>query len=288
MTELPFLYIPTRGRVHNQETWKWLSPQWRERATLVAIPEEADALRKLGYPVLTYDGRHGIQYKRQWIMDQHPISELGSRIIMLDDDLKFYVRRTDEPDKFLYIPRDPGDEQWDAMMEEVVEMYDYASLIGIADRSGANRETSPYRMNCRQHSVLGMDLDVVRENDFRFDNGPRFMSDFHFILQHLTSGYRNLLLNTHCKGDTGANARGGCSEYRSQDELTKSSMWMAEHWSPFVKLLERPPWKGFTEKRIDVRVTWSRAYAAGSEYRELVTGSREPEIGWATGTLEEL
>lgn len=288
MSNLPRIYIPTRGRVHQQETWKWLSPYWRLNAILVAPDPDAAALEELGYPVLRYTGTPGIQHKRQWIMDRHDVEAYGNRIVMLDDDLKFYVRRTDEPDKFLYIPRDPGGPEWDSMMEEFVEMMDFAALVGIADRSGANRETAPYRMNTRQHSVLGIDLDVVREHDFRFDNGPRFMSDFHFILQHLLAGYRNLLLNTHCKGDLGSNTRGGCSGYRDEAALAESSRWMASEYPAFVKLLERPPWKGFTEKRIDVRVTWARAYAAGSEYRELVTGSREPEISWATGTLEEV
>lgn len=277
------LYVPTFQRVHQQETWSWLSGSAKERAVLVARPEESDALRALGYPVVSCPAK-GIGPTRQWILDHHDVDRYGPRLMWLDDDLKFAKRRLDDPTKFLPLDRD-SDDDWDAMEADFEEMLDFVPLCGLAARSGANRDAAPYKRNGRIYDLMAMDLNVVRQNGFRI-NRLEFMEDFDFSLQFLTRGYQTLLLNTHAKDDRGSNAPGGCSSYRTDAGQAQAAHRLAELWPGLVAVTERPPWRGSTVPRVDVRVQWAKAYEAGKSLRHLLGDELEPELSWATGSLE--
>lgn len=277
------IYIPTYRRVGRQETWKWLSPRWRERAFLVARPEEVDPLRAQGFQVLECP-ETGIGNTRQWILDQHDIEDGGRRIVMMDDDLRFYLRRTDDPGKFVYFEK--GGPVWDDLMEDLLECLDYVPLAGIVNRSGANRDASPYRLNTRLHDVLAWDLEVARAEGIRINRVP-FMEDFDTSLQFLTRGYPTLALGLYCKGDNGSNTPGGCSEYRDRFGQAEAAMWMKETWPDYVTITTRPGWNGeMAGSRTDVRIAWSRAYRDGVEGRKLLGRPLVPEPTWSLGTLE--
>lgn len=278
------IYIPTYQRVHQQETWNWISPYWRERTTLVARTEEVRPLRDRGFQVMEAPVK-GIGPTRQWILDHHDVDVLGPRLIWMDDDLKFYARRLDDPTKFVFLERNPGGEGWDNLMIDFDDMLDHVALCGLAARSGANRDTQPYRRNGRIFDLMAMDVNVVRQNGFRIDR-MEFMEDFDFSLQFLTRGYQTLMLNTHCKDDRGSNTPGGCSTYRTDERQAAAAHRLAERWPRYVQTSERPPWRGSTVPRVDVRVQWAKAYEDGKSFRQLVGDPLEPELDWSTGVLE--
>lgn len=268
------IYIPTYRRVGRQETWSRLSPYWRDRAFLVAVPDEADQLRATGANVLVCPVR-GISPTRQWVLDQHDVDLLGERLFMMDDDLGFAVRRDDAPTKFLpLLPQDH--EGFNAMMGSLVGLLSQAPLVGLANRSGANRDTSPVRVNVRLHDLLGFNVPLTRAEGVRIDR-LRFMEDFDVALQFLTKGYPTLCLNTHVKDDKGgSNAAGGCSEYRDAAGQAAAAVALAQLFPGFVTITERPGWNGaMAGARTDVRVAWAKAYAHGREMRELLGQPQE-------------
>lgn len=277
------IYIPTYRRLDNQETWRRLSPQWQARAFLVATEEEAPQLRDRGHRVLACPVQ-GIGPTRQWILDQHDEDLLGDTILMMDDDLMFSERRADEPTKFL--PIKPGEHAaFDRLMANMAEMMDYVPLGGLANRSGANRETAPYRLNARLHDLMAINVVVARDNGFRMDR-VQFMEDFDFMLQFLTAGYPTLCLNTHCKDDKGgSNAAGGCSTYRSPAGQLDAAMELKEYFPDFVTLVQKSGWGGDMSQRTDVRVAWKKAYEAGLAARDASGTPQWATLDWSTGTL---
>jgi hypothetical protein len=252
------IYIPTLRRIAYQRTWSSISPRWRERTKLVTVPGETEKLRLRGYPVLERPVQ-GIANTRQWILDQH---EDDGTIVMMDDDLDFYVRLHDDPTKMRGFR--PGD--FDQMMGELLGLTDVSPLVGIANRSGANRDTRPVRYNTRMHDVLAINPHVVRREGFRFDR-VEFMEDFDFILQFLHAGYDTAMLNTYAKGDRGSNQNGGCSVYRTAQSQADAALDLAILWPEVVKMrqVQGSGKSGIWANRTDVTVQWAKAAKTAKE-----------------------
>lgn len=255
------IYIPTFRRVHRQVTAKaLLRTGWP--VSLVAVPEEAAELRELGFQVLETPAQ-GIGPTRQWIINQHHTLVEGPKFLMMDDDLKFYARRIDEPTKFERISDDP--DRLQTMLEDLESLMEEYPLVSLANRSGANRDTSMIRVNTRMHDMFGIDKEIVHALDFRIDR-IRFMEDFDFILQHLAAGFDTAVLNTYCKDDYGSNAPGGCSVYRDLEGQAAAAEALAEMWPDFVKTRQvKAKGAGDWAVRTDVTVQWAKAAAAGKE-----------------------
>lgn len=255
------IYIPTFRRIDRQVTATALQATgWP--VTLVAVPEEVQPLRDRGFTVLECPAQ-GIGPTRQWVINQHYSLIEGPKFLMMDDDLKFYARRTDDPTKFERISDQPV--RLAGMLGELEALLDTYPLVSLANRSGANRDTSPLRLNTRMHDMFGIDKDIVHAHDFRIDR-LQFMEDFDFILQHLAAGYDTAVLNTYCKDDYGSNAPGGCSVYRDLEGQAAAARALAAAWPDFVKTRQvKAKGDGDWAVRTDVTVQWAKAAAAGKE-----------------------
>lgn len=269
------LYIPTYGRVGRQATWDALPWSWRSRTALVCRPEEADALKdSTGANVLAVPVK-GISATRQWILDHHR----GGKLLMFDDDLKFAKRRLDDPTKFEAIP--PQDWRMADMLDLLWNALDDAPVVGLASRGGANRDTRPWRLNQRLFDVMGLNMHVVRSEDFRYEK--RFMEDFDLQLQFLTKGYPTLMLNAYTKDDFGSNTDGGCSTYRDAYGQMLASLELWEDWSDYVSIRRvKSTWDGIGQ-RYDVTVQWGKAFKAGQRLRDTIKMEQHPippQITW--------
>jgi hypothetical protein len=255
------IYIPTYGRVARQETLAAFPDRWRSRTALVCRPEEAaDLYARYGVEVLVAHRARGISATRQWIIDQHE----GDRLLMFDDDLKFAFRRADDPTKFMRL--EPGHDLISIMLDMLWEQMDYYPVVGLASRGGANRDTAPWRFNQRIWDVMGLRMDVLRDEGFRYR--MPLMEDFDLHLQFLTQGYPSAMLNKFTKDDFGSNAPGGCSTYRDATMQHAASVDLTLEWPEFVSLREtKNDWGNGMEARMDVRVQWGKAFKAGLEWR---------------------
>lgn len=281
MTHPLTIYIPTHRRVDRQLTWSWLPEAAKAHTWLVATPDEAEGLDLLGYPVLACPAS-GIADTRQWIIDQHDVDRLGPVAWLIDDDLRFLVRRTDDPSKFRTPVKGSADVQ--RLVDDMAAMMQHVPMGGISDRSGANRVTDAYRRHIRIYDTWAINVATARQLGIRV-NRLRFMEDFDTHLQFLTRGYDTLALNMYAKEDSASNVMGGCSVYRDAAGQREAAEQLHANWPEFVKLTERPGWKGMGETRLDVRVSWQKALEYGRAGRDLLGTPQEPSFSWPDGQL---
>lgn len=270
---MTILYIPTYRRLDRQKTWESIPGRWRSRATLVAPPDEVEPLRARGYPALACPAK-GIGATRQWIMDQH---DDGPFVMMMDDDLRFAKRRTDDWGKFTQL-EDAG-----AVLDALLPMLEQVPLVGLANRSGANNVDPPVQMNGRMHDLMCLDTRVTRQHNIRFDD-MELMEDFYVMLSLLVRGYPTALNSAYVKDNAaGANASGGCSVYRTQAKQEVAARALHARFPEFVALVEKKGWNGMGT-RTDVRVSWAKAYQAGREGRDMLDVCQHTIPDW--GLLE--
>lgn len=247
------IYIPTFGRSDNQVTWDNLPHTLKFDTQLVIQARETHKYDFQKYPtlILPYDITT-IGPTRQYLVEH-----CGSKhFLMLDDDLDFAVRRTDDPTKFSRAT----DEDIHKMVEEINASLAYGyKLVGIAAREGANYDTSPFKIASRQLRVHGIDTEFFRKADIRFDRIP-FMEDFDVTLQLLELGYPNKVLNNWVHNQRGgSNAPGGCSVTRTLEAHNEAAKQLKNLHPRFVRIVEKESgnWGG---ARLDVNIAWKKAY----------------------------
>jgi hypothetical protein len=187
----------------------------------------------------------GIRYKRQFIFDHSP----HPKIIMIDDDLKFW-RRTE--DGKLWRPAPPN-----AVKIMLIEMY--ASLntfagVGIADKFMGQARQRWFEKNKKFNQVLGYNLDLMPDPRPTF--WPEFGSDYNMVLQLLTRGYETCVLTEWAKSEIPW-AEGGCALTRTKENNLESHQQMADYWGPDIfKIVS-------LTTPLRLRVSWKKAAQRG-------------------------
>lgn len=243
------VFIPTLGRRNVQETWNNLPDDVRRWTKLAVDASEAHQFQDYPHIILP-SGCRGIGHVRQHIID---ISERG--VIMLDDDLRFAVRRRDDPTKFV----DADSHSIVLAFAEMSSLFEKFALVGMSTREGGNRDTAPMAMNTRILRVLGYRADILKREGIRFDRVP-VMEDFDVALQLLERGYQNVRVNWIVHDQRGSNLAGGCSTYRTMDVQAEAARLLAELHPGVVQVVQKTTktaWGGGT--RTDVRIQWKQA-----------------------------
>jgi hypothetical protein len=256
------IYIPTFGRSEDQKTFHELPPKLHANTTLVVDSREKKLYAKYleeGAGVLVCPPSvNTIGKVRQYVMERHAVEVHGPKIVMLDDDLGFCTRRTDDPGKFLASTQKDIAALF-ATLEKTLGKYAHA---GVCAREGGNRfaESGPIVECTRLLRLLAYDVEVFRREKIRFDR-IIIMEDFDVALQLLRKGYKNALLTGWCQGQGSSNAPGGCSTYRTMEKQREGALGLAKLHEPFVRVVEKTTkgaWNGQT--RTDCTVYWKKAY----------------------------
>ena len=248
------LYIPSSGRAAEQYTLRQLSPEWRKK-TFVVVPEaEIDNyhlyipkdIGLLGCP------HKGIGPTRQFIV----AAAYPDKVVMMDDDLRFFRRRLDDRTKF----EDAYENDLDNMLSAIEHHLKDYPLVGVCASEGGNRYPDQFYYNGRLLRVLAYDTIVLATQDIDFRTLP-VMEDFYVALSLLTRGYENLMLSDWCHNQRGSNERGGCSQYRTMKMQRDAALMLKQYFPKFVTVVKKKTktaWGG--EERTDVRIQWKRAY----------------------------
>lgn len=266
------IYIPTRGRADNQITLSELPDSAIERTYLMVDYKERHMWSTEGWPKVVFCPEHidTIGKVRQFIVHWHNRNKFGPLLLMLDDDLRFYQRRADQPDKF--VDADQKDVQrMLTKLEKTMERCGYAHA-GILAREGGNRITAEFKRNTRLLRALAYNVDVLRKHKVRFDR-VTIMEDFDVALQLLRLGYPSVALCGWVHNQMGSGAKGGCSTYRTLELQADGAHTLASLHPEFVKCVEKTTktaWGGAT--RTDVVVQWAKAYE--SSYKEEEHGNQ--------------
>lgn len=247
------IFIPSLARAEQvNHTFDNLPPAAQGRALLVVGPKDAPAYAaRFGSHRLYITDAKGIGKVRQHIID---ISE--GPVLMLDDDLSFFVRRDDDRTKLLKAtPKDIS-----AMIKRMESTLGRYAHAAIAVREGANRNTEPVIHNTRCLRALGYNATELKRLGVRFDRLP-VMEDFDVALQLLRKGCPSLTLNDWAQDQGTSNAPGGCSTYRSREVQAKGARGLAKLHPDFVTVVTKETkgaWGG--GERTDVRIAWKKAY----------------------------
>lgn len=248
--------VPSRGRWHQQPTLYSMPEE--VAVDLVVRSDEAeqynDHHKHRANIVIHPDSAECIRDVREWILQTYE-----EPIIEMDDDLKFAKRREDDPEKFR--PVTPQDMR-DLITHDIPSLLQDYALVGVSAREGANRNFDQILYATRQLRLHAYDPPRLRELGVTWKLlQAKVMEDFALILQLLTMGQRNAVINNFVTNQSGSNTDGGCSTYRSLEVQREAALELAEKYPQFVKTLEKrtkTSWGGQT--RTDVRIQWKRAY----------------------------
>lgn len=249
------IFIPTCGRSDTQVTWNNLPHAIRYQTSLVVQSQEESKYNDSWPLIVLPDNIRSIGPTRQWIIDNFP----DEKILMLDDDLDFAIRRSDDPTKFL-----PASDRDILRMLDNIELslMEGYKLVGVSGREGANRDTGQFKEVTRQLRVHALDAGFFKEKNIRFDRVP-FMEDFDAILQLLELGYPNRVLNGWVHNQRGgSNAPGGCSTTRTLEAHNEAAKVLQSLHPQYVRIVNKESgnWGG---ARLDVNISWKKAYRNG-------------------------
>jgi len=243
--------ILSSGRAGRQATWSALPAAIQAKTKIVIPAGEEHHYAK--FPHISVPVK-GIGPTRQWVIDN-----CSDKVVMLDNDLTFAVRRGDNPAKF--VPA--TDKDVEDMFNTIWGLLDKYAHVGVAGREGGNRVISRFIHTTRMIRILAYDARVLRKAKVRFD-ALEVMEDFHTTLRLLRLGFDNILLNHIVHNQYGSNTAGGCSQYRTPEMQELAANLLKEHHPDFVKVVKKQTkvaWGGMRE-RSDVIIQWKRAFQA--------------------------
>ena len=260
------IFIPTKGRRNNQLTLKNLPQKIRERVTVVVPQGEAPAF-KMNYPMVTVlvqpDPNMGIAHKRKWILDTAH-TECVEKLVMLDDDLRFAVRREDEPARFRVATYDDiitAFFQLEAILSEDIPHAGFSARgagIGEAAQKGG------WQLGKRMMYVLGYHVPTVIANA-EFGRISTH-EDMDVCLQLLTKGFPNSV-NYSFVVDQKFGNPGGCTDERTIEISSANALKLAELHPQFVRAT-RKEYKD-SPSRVEVTCQWLQAMHAGLADRDV-------------------
>ena len=266
------IYIPTRGRLEDQITLFNLPDGLYYKTKLVVDASEADDHKDMygdDHVIVLPASCNTIGKVRQFIIDQHDIKKYGPKIIMLDDDLGFNMRRTDIREKFLPATDESIIEGF-SLVEKLLDDHPHG---GIRARQ-MSQDAPDIDYNCRALRALSYRVDILRENNITFDR-LIVMEDFDVTLQLLRRGYSNAVISTIIQGQGSSNAPGGCSIYRNNERQKEGAEGLQRLHPEFVKVrTKKTNWKGWgSDERTDVTITWKKAFKSSGKSLNVEAGS---------------
>jgi hypothetical protein len=156
------IVIPSFRRPLRVRTLDAIPPAWRARTWLVVGADEADLYRRVTrHPqVLVHDGLVGIAAHRQFALDAAPTPW----VLFLDDDLRFYVRRSYNPARL----RDADNAAMGDLFATIEGLLRrYVPLVGVSSREGNNRVEESLAWNTRVGRAWAVNRLALNSIGFR-------------------------------------------------------------------------------------------------------------------------
>ena len=261
------LIVPSRRRHEGMLTLRRSIPEsWRDRTIILVHATEAAAYRD-AWPQFAVETHtcHTISAIRQHAVESARARN-EDRLVMLDDDLQFYVRRQYDPPRLRDATPQDLDQLWAATG---ALLGPDLPLIGVSFRQHNDSTRAPYTFNGRIDRAYAVYLPVLTEVDFQF-GAVDFMENFDLALTLLLAGFPNLIWWHWANDQKTSDAPGGCSEYRTAELHVAAAQALARRHAPFVALTTKTTktaWLNFKGKREDVICAWAQAYVAGRRRR---------------------
>ena len=253
--DIMHIIIPSHLRAENQITLKSIPKSLLDKTTIVVRRNQRYDYKKNIKTCKVVSIPNEINFisgKRQWILEN-----FKPHVCMLDDDMNFFKRNengklrnaseNDMVDVFNLL------EKW--LNEGLIH-------VGVSSRFGNNRIAEDFFENCRMSNFYAFNSQKICELGVRFDRLP-VMEDFDLTLQLLEKGYKNRVTYQYAWGQAKSGMKGGCSEYRDFLMQRKTAMKLALLHPGIVKPVfkeSKTDWENIGTGRVDVKVSWKRAY----------------------------
>jgi hypothetical protein len=243
--------IPSRSRPRAQKTIYNLSDDLWNFVMVVVPQDQLEAYRaEIPAPikVIPFEG-FGVAPKRDFILHMKPTG----KILMFDDDLKFY-KRSEEGSRFFPIsPSDTID-----MVETIVSYLNHYPMVGLVDKF-MSQHTPRHHIEChRFNQTLCFNRDLLP------DPKPRFRGliaeEHDMMLQLLTRGCKTAVITEYSKTDK-PYAKGGCSDWRTTEVMKQEIERMAQLWPGIVSYSDHPDPEH--PQGYKVRFDWKKAKKIG-------------------------
>ena len=255
------IYIPTRGRIATQTTWNSIGDWARANACLVCPEDEMAYHMKYGRNCLSRGDIKGINKVRDFIM-HHAIDHDIEKVIMLDDDLIFGRRASNDAPNL----RKTTQEEMEQLWQRMCNLLDTYIHVGVSPRQMNDKHfpaVTKYGMRMNAvHGIRPYDLSI-REVYY---SDVELMEAYYVTLSLFAKGQPNATIVDWTWDQRGGSGQsGGCSNYRTPELQEKASHKLAELFPDFVKVVEKETKTGWDnmKRRVDVRVQWQRAFKAG-------------------------
>jgi len=262
MTRMQII-IPTRGRVNRQLTITSLSKGLRKRTNIVCPKKEAFSLESLGDDLKVVRQPNPdwtIAKKRKWIMEEW-LSQGIEKIVMLDDDLRFASRISEEDWHLDEIRGETLEKEFDRLEERLGPDFPH---VGFGPRQGNNRVDEPgWKVPGKMCYVLGYYLPiVVKECELgRIET----REDMDVTLQLLRKGYPNAIWQTTVVDQRKFDAPGGASNERTMESSNADCHKLAALHPGYVSVTQRT-YKA-SVPRCEVIIQWKKALEDGMRER---------------------
>lgn len=257
------IYICTYGRPNRQITYDNLPKSIQKKVWFVVQKREAHRWAPDRNLVVLPDRIQNLPDTREWLKILNGDS---NKFVMMDDDLVFAIRRTDDPTKFNSYPSVLDFELLFSRIESNLDTYAH---VGVSGREGGNRFVADYKTVGRMMRVLAYRRDILLQENIKMNRLPD-VEDFDVTLQLLRLEYPNLIINWMVQNQSGSDARGGCSEYRTPETHDRDCKLLAEFHPGFVSVVKKvtkTAWGG--GERTDVRIQWRKAFESAGAIRLL-------------------
>lgn len=261
------IFIPTAGRADRQFTLGNIPRKWLQHTALVVPKAQAKQYRPVAEEYGVELLCHGVQRigpTRHWIMEYAARHGIAAPL-MLDDDLKFCVRRT--PGSIKLSIAEP--KEVDAMLREVKKLTKKHAMVGVSARQGNNHVEDDVKYSTRMNAAYAINPDAYFAEGASFKR-LKVMEDFDVTLRLLLAGHRNAVLYKYAWNQHGGSgSTGGCSGWRTAEVQSAAAHKLAKLYPGFVSVVEKRSksgWEGM-QVRHDVRIQWKRAAKAGGAER---------------------
>ena len=258
------IIIPTRGRRNNQLTIKSLiGCELIRRTTIVCPQSEYKHFRSLrpDYDVVAQPDAHWkIHEKRAWILE-HWLAEGHEKIIMLDDDLRFATRKSEDDWHLREITGEELVPQFKILEDKLGPEFPH---VGFGPRQGNDRlDDIGWRIPGKMCYALGYYLPVVvKECELR---RVKTREDMDITLQLLEKGYPDAVWNTVTVDQRRFDSPGGTNDERTMETSNQDALELARLHSGYVSTVERA-YKS-SVPRVEVVVQWQKALQDGQRRR---------------------
>lgn len=258
------IYIPSRGRASNVRTLESLNSEMRAATSIVTTAEEANeySRRNPGIKVIARpDHVKNVAQSRQFILET-----AGEPFIMLDDDLRFFVRADPSAHNLVQAHDAKLQSIWNRMESLIGQGWD---LVGLSPRQMNNTKfPNRHELVTRQNAVHCISPEIFLEKNIRFDTVP-VMEDYYFILCAFEEGIPNIAIVDAAWDQCGASgAPGGTSTYRTAEIQDQTAQDLAGMFPEVVKAIIKNTKGGlFSGQEVhDVRIQWRKQWKINNDW----------------------